>query len=101
MIVPQAAIEAAAGYVSRRIYGQPDGPDEEDLGHGRELVLRVAGIIIAAERARIRSIIDPAKLEDLATRLDEREIVPDGSVQTDLRLCALVLSGGEPAVAVS
>lgn len=54
-ISDQAAI-AAAEYVSRSIYGQSDGPDADDLRHGRELVMVIAPHILAAERERVASL---------------------------------------------
>lgn len=96
MIVPDAAVEAAARYVSRSVYGQPDGPDDEDWRHGRELVLRVAGHIAAAERKRIASIINPRKLDALAHSTESGYKIPPAEFARDLRLWARVLRDDTP-----
>lgn len=96
MIVSQAAADAAACYVARSIYGQ-DAPDAEDMEHGRRLVFAIAPCILEAERARLRTLIDPRKLELIAAALDQRGFPGESAeVQADLRLWALVLRGGEP-----
>lgn len=56
MIVSDQAAIAAAEYVSRSIYGQPDGPDADDLRHGRELVMVIAPYILAAVRECVASL---------------------------------------------
>lgn len=61
MTISDAAVIAAAEYVSRSIYGQDGAPDAGDLHHGRELVLRIAPHILAAERTRVASK-DPTSL---------------------------------------
>jgi hypothetical protein len=98
-------IEATALVVARKVYGQLEA-DAQDREVARRILSEVAWKIAKAERKRIAALIDPRKLELLATYLDVRDDEAGPSVtrqsrevQRDLRQWAGVLRGQDPAPA--
>jgi hypothetical protein len=97
VIIGSDAISVTARALAR-LNGR-QAPNALDLERANAAVLAMAPVIIAQERERIAGLIDPRKLELLASWMDLRHPECSDEVQRDLRQWAAVLRGGEPGPA--
>lgn len=97
MIIGSDAISATARALARLRGAQ--APGACDLERANTAVLAMAPVITRQERERIAGLIDPRKLELLASWMDLRHPGDSDEVQRDLRQWAAVLRGGEPGPA--
>lgn len=99
MKIYQESLDKIARVIAQRVYGQEE-PDDQDRAMAARLVLAVTPVVQESERERIRTLIDPRRLELIAAFLDqideERGSTGDREVQRDLRLWAMILRDGLP-----
>lgn len=93
MLISEAALKDVAAAL-----GDPDGADPVYLAKAADVFHAAVPHIRKAERERLREIIDPAKLDLLATWFDQYDRMmgiraSNPEVQRDLRLWAMILRG--------
>lgn len=92
MRIRQTAIDAAAWAIASRQGRKSVTGADYDLA--TTALFAIAPVVLEAERERVRSLIDPGKMEALAAWLDaEGDRLSCGEFQSDLRQWALILRG--------